>query len=101
MKQVANALDKLNHWRACAVLVLCATTTIALPLEQANAIVQSPATQKLIDNANSGNINCLQQVGDKVIRITTDRTGQRVISVGYVRANIIVNGLANGRFTSK
>ena len=74
---------------------------IGLTLGQANAIVQSPATQKLIDNANNGNINCLQQVGDKVVRITTDPTGQRIISAGYVRANSIVNGLANGRFTAK
>jgi RHS repeat-associated protein len=74
---------------------------IGLTLGQANAIVQSPATQKLIDNANNGNINCLQQVGDKVVRITTDPTGQRIISAGHVRANSIVNGLANGRFTAK
>jgi RHS repeat-associated protein len=67
---------------------------IGLTLEQANAIIQSPATQKLIDNANNGNINCVQQVGDKVIRITTDPTGQRIISAGYMRANSIVNGLA-------
>lgn len=74
---------------------------IGLSLEQANEIVQSPASQKLIDNANNGNINCIQQVGDKLVRITTDPTGQRIISAGYVRANGIANGIANGRFTTK
>ena len=74
---------------------------IGLTLQQANAIVQNPATQKLIDNANDGNINCLQQLGDNIIRITTDPTGQRIISAGYVRANSVVNGIANGRFTAK
>ena len=74
---------------------------IGLTLQEANEIVESPASQKLIDNANGGNINCIQQVGDKLVRITTDPTGQRIISAGYVRANSIVNGLANGRFTAK
>jgi hypothetical protein len=74
---------------------------IGITLQEANQIVESPTSQKLIDNANGGNINCIQQVGDKLVRITTDTTGQRIISAGYVRANSIVNGLANGRFTGK
>jgi RHS repeat-associated protein len=74
---------------------------IGLTIQQANEIVESPASQKLIDNANNGNINYITQVGGKLLRITTDPTGQRIISAGIVRANSIVNGLANGRFTQK
>ena len=71
--------------------------------ETANAIVRNPASQKLIDNApgNQGNINVIQEVGGKLVRITLDPTGQRIISAGIVRANSITNGIANGRFTVK
>jgi RHS repeat-associated protein len=74
---------------------------LGILLERANAIVQSPASQKLVDNANGGNINVIQEVGGKLVRITTDPTGQRIISAGIVRANSITNGIANGRFTVK
>jgi RHS repeat-associated protein len=84
---VPSAIDKLQK--------------LGLSPERANAIVQSPASQKLIDNANNGNINHIQEVGGKLIRITTDPSGQRIISAGIVRANSITNGIANGRFTPK
>ena len=74
---------------------------LTLSLERANEIIQSPASQKLIDNANEGNINHIQEIGGKLIRITTDPSGQRIISAGIVRANSITNGIANGRFTPK
>lgn len=77
--------------------------SLGISLETANAIVQNPASQKLIDNAaaNQGNINVIQEVGGKLVRITLDPTGQRIISAGIVRANSITNGIANGRFTVK
>jgi hypothetical protein len=53
-----------------------------MSLQQANELIESPTAQKLIDNANSGNINVLQNVGDKVVRITLDPTGSRIISAG-------------------
>jgi RHS repeat-associated protein len=84
---VAGALQKLSN--------------LGISVEQANEIVESPVSQRLIDNANNGNINVIQQVGDKLIRITTDPSGQRIISAGIVRANSITNGIANGRFTPK
>jgi RHS repeat-associated protein len=74
---------------------------LGISVERANAIIQSPASQKLIDHANNGNINHVQEVGGKLIRITTDPTGQRIISAGIIRANSITNGIANGRFTPK
>jgi RHS repeat-associated protein len=74
---------------------------LGLSLQQANAIIQSPASQKLIDNANGGNINVIQEIGGKLVRVTLDPTGQRIISAGIVRANSITNGIANGRFTPK
>jgi RHS repeat-associated protein len=84
---VPSAIDKLQK--------------LGISVEQANAIVRSPASQKLIDNANGGNINVIQEVGGKLVRVTTDPTGQRIISAGIVRANSITNGIANGRFTPK
>jgi RHS repeat-associated protein len=84
---VPSAIDKLQK--------------LGISPERASAIVQSPASQKLIDNANNGNINHVQEVGGRLIRITTDPSGQRIISAGIMRANSITNGIANGRFTPK
>ena len=38
------------------------------------------------------------QVGDKLVRITLDPSGQRIISAGYVQARNIANSIASGRF---
>jgi RHS repeat-associated protein len=84
---VPSAIDKLQK--------------LGISPERASAIVQSPASQKLIDNANNGNINHVQEVGGKLIRITTDPSGQRIISAGMMRANQITNGIAKGRYTIK
>lgn len=84
---VPSAIDKLRN--------------LGISLEQANAIVQSPTSQKLIDKANGGNINVIQEISGKLMRITLDPTGQRIISAGIVRANQITNGIANGRFVKK
>jgi hypothetical protein len=74
---------------------------IGLSLEEANQIVESPDSQKLVDNLNSGNINVIKEVGGKLVRITPDPTGNRIMSAGQVRANSITNGIANGRFTPR
>jgi hypothetical protein len=84
---VPSALQKLN--------------ALGLSLRDANAIIDSPASQKLVDHANDLNVNYVQEVGGKLIRITTDPTGQRIISAGMMRASQITNGIANGRFTQK
>jgi hypothetical protein len=72
---------------------------LGISISEANELIESPTTQKLVDNANSGNINYIADTGGKLVRITTDPTGQRIISAGIVRANQISNGIANGRFT--
>lgn len=72
---------------------------IGISLEKANEIVSSPASQKLIDNLNSGNINIIQNIGGKFIRITLDPSGKRIISAGILRANQVTNGIASGRFS--
>jgi len=70
-----------------------------MSISEANELIESPTTQKLIDNANNGNINYIADVGGKLVRITTEPTGQRIISAGIVRANQIANGITSGRFT--
>jgi len=82
---VPSAVDKLQK--------------IGLSLQQATELVESPTAQKLIDNANGGNINVLQKVGDKVVRITLDPSGSRIISAGYMQSRNVANGIASGRFT--
>lgn len=72
---------------------------LGVSLSEANELIENPTTQKLIDNANGGNINYVADVGGKLVRITTDPTGQRIISAGIMRANQVANGIANGRFT--
>ena len=72
---------------------------LGISLQQAKAIIDNPTTQELVDNANGGNINYVADIGGKLVRITTDPTGQRIISAGRMRANQVANGIANGRFT--
>ena len=72
---------------------------LGISISEANELIESPGTQRLVDNANSGNINYIADVGGKLVRITTDPNGQRIISAGIVRANQIANGISNGRFT--
>jgi RHS repeat-associated protein len=84
---VPSALEKLQR--------------LGLSLDQANRIVHSPTSQKLIDTANNGNINVIQDAGGKLVRITLDPTGQRIISAGYVQARNVANSIASGRFVAK
>jgi len=82
---VPSALEKLQR--------------LGMSLQEATAIVESPASQKLVDNLNNGNINVIQDVGGKLVRITLDPSGQRIISAGYVQARNVANSIASGRFT--
>jgi|HubBroStandDraft_5_1064220.scaffolds.fasta_scaffold03954_12 RHS repeat-associated protein len=82
---VPSAIDKLQK--------------LGVSISEANEIIESPTTQKLVDNANNGNINYIADVGGKLVRITTDPTGQRIISAGFVQARNIANSIASGRFT--
>jgi RHS repeat-associated protein len=71
---------------------------IGLSVYEAGKIVASPTAQRLIDTANGGNINVIQQVGDKLVRITLDPSGQRIISAGYIQGRNVANSIASGRF---
>jgi RHS repeat-associated protein len=102
----AASLTTLNLQGAAPLLPVVASALgklqgIGLSVQGAAQIVPSPTSQRLIDTANSNNINVIQQVGDKLIRITLDPTGQRIISAGYVQARNIANGIASGRFIPK
>lgn len=72
---------------------------VGISISEANELIKSPSTQRLVDNANSGIINYIADVGGKLVRITTNPNGQRIISAGLVRANQIANGVSSGRFT--
>jgi hypothetical protein len=84
---VPTAIDKLQR--------------IGLTVAQASRMATSLSSQKFVDTANSNNINVIQQVGDKLVRITLDPTGQRIISAGYVQARNVANSVASGRFIPK
>jgi RHS repeat-associated protein len=74
---------------------------IGLSIYEAGKIVASPTAQRLIDTANGGNVNVIQQVGDKLVRITLDPSGQRIISAGYIQSRNVANSIASGRFIPK
>jgi RHS repeat-associated protein len=73
---------------------------LGISVQEASQIVGSPASQRLVDNLNNGNINWVQNIDGKLIRITTDPNAQRIISAGIMRANQVTNGIASGRFTT-
>jgi RHS repeat-associated protein len=82
---VPSAIDKLQK--------------LGISVQQANEIIASPTAQKFIDKANSGNINVLQEMGGKIIRVTLDPTASRIISAGIVQSRNVTNSIASGRFT--
>ena len=84
---VPTALDKLQR--------------LGLSVAQASRIASSPASQRFVDTLNGNNINAIQKVGDKLVRITLDPRGQRIISAGYVQERNVVNSIASGRFIPK
>jgi hypothetical protein len=67
---------------------------LGMSVPEANELIENPATQRLIDNANNGNINYVADIGGKLVRVTTDPTGRRIISAGLMQARNITNGLA-------
>jgi len=72
---------------------------LGISLQEAAEIASSPTAQRFIDNAHGGNVNVFQNVADKIIRITLDPTGSRIISAGIVQARNVTNSIASGRFT--
>jgi RHS repeat-associated protein len=72
---------------------------LGMSVPEANELIENPSTLRLIDNLNDGNINYVADVGGKLVRVTTDPTGQRIISAGLMQARNIMNGLASGRYS--
>jgi hypothetical protein len=72
---------------------------IAGKLDEAklNTLLNAPGAQRFLD-ANSGHINIIQQVEDKLLRITVTRDQFKVISVGPIRPSGLTNGIENARF---
>ena len=62
-----------------------------------NQLLNEPTARRFLD-ANSGHINIIQQVEDKLLRITVTRDEFKIISVGPIRANGLTNGIENARF---
>ncbi|MBF0366487.1 MAG: RHS repeat-associated core domain-containing protein [Oligoflexia bacterium] len=63
-----------------------------------NTLLNSPTARRLMDN-ESGYINVVQKVEDRLIRMTVPRDEFKVISVGPIKENGIINGIEKGRFT--
>ncbi len=62
-----------------------------------NTLLNAPGAQRFLD-VNSGHINIIQQVEDKLLRITVTRDQFKIISVGPIRPNGLTNGIENARF---
>lgn len=60
-------------------------------------LANNPAAQRVFD-ARSGNINVIQDVEGKLLRITVPRDEVKIISVGPIRPNQVTNRLESGDF---
>ena len=61
-------------------------------------LANNPNATRVIDN-RSGNINVIQEVEGKTLRITVPRDDMKIISVGPIRPNQVQNLLEKGDFT--
>ncbi len=61
-------------------------------------IRNNPNATRVLDN-RSGNINVIQEVEGKTLRITVPRDDMKIISVGPIRPNQVQNLLEKGDFT--
>ena len=60
-------------------------------------LLENPNARAFFDT-NTQNINVLQEIDGILFRITTASDEFRIISVGRLRQNQLVNGISNGRF---
>lgn len=60
-------------------------------------LVNNPAANRFYDAA-TGNINVIQDVGGRLIRITVARDALPIISVGPIQLRNVVTSVASGRF---
>jgi filamentous hemagglutinin len=60
-------------------------------------LANNPLAQRFLD-ARSGNINIIQEVEGRLLRITLSGDAKRIISVGPIRPNLVRNRIASGDF---
>lgn len=60
-------------------------------------LANNPSAQRVFD-ARSGNINVIQNVEGKLLRITVPRDEMKIISVGPIRPNQVTNRIESGDF---
>jgi len=60
-------------------------------------LANNPSARRFLDG-RSGNINVIQEVEGKLLRITTPRDAQKIISVGPIRPNQVTNRINSGDF---
>lgn len=61
-------------------------------------LANNPNAMRVLDN-RSGNINVIQEVEGKTLRITVPRDDMKIMSVGPIRPNQVNNLLEKGDFT--
>jgi hypothetical protein len=88
---VPSAIDKLQKY--------------GISLQRAREIVRTE--QGYIDNDHPGmfgtgtNVNYIVNEGGRMIRITTDAAGTKIISAGRVAENFVNRGIESGRLTPR
>jgi hypothetical protein len=60
-------------------------------------LANNPSAQRFLDT-RSNNINIIQEVEGRLLRITLSGDSQRIISVGPIRTNLVRNRIASGDF---
>jgi hypothetical protein len=64
-------------------------------LDELQALINNPQSMRLL-NTKSGNISIIQRIDGKMMRITVARNEMKIISVGRIKQNQIINRIANG-----
>jgi len=68
-----------------------------LDIHSLNKLTNNPNAQFLFDSA-TGNINIVQNVDGKLLRLTVPRDTFKIISVGPIKERNLINSIANKRF---
>lgn len=68
-----------------------------LTLSDLERLANNPQARRVYD-ARSGNINVIQEVEGRLIRITGPGNAHKIISVGPIRANQVENLIRSGDF---
>ena len=60
--------------------------------------IRDPKVSKILDN-RSGNINHIKNIDGRLMRVTTPKNSEKIISVGRIRENQVRNLINKGDFT--